>query len=88
MTYLPPIERDEELNRTYYPLPGGWEIRTIGGIGSSFLVWDTKTGEHHLIPGHSILHDFLERMVIEVRQAHSARIEYLVELVEELMEDE
>lgn len=34
---LPPIERDETMNRDYIPLPGGWEIQTKGS-GSTFRI--------------------------------------------------
>lgn len=43
-----PIERDEEMDRTYIPLPGGWEIQTRGN-GSTFRVWDGKSQQRWAI---------------------------------------
>lgn len=68
---LPPIERDEDMDRTYIPLPGGWEIQTKGR-GSAFRLLDTKTGERHAIGGHRYAHEILERMALEIRAAFEA----------------
>lgn len=64
---LPPVERDEGYDRTYIPLPGGWEIQTKGK-GSSFRICDTKSGERWNVT-ESHLHEMLERMAHEVRAA-------------------
>jgi hypothetical protein len=68
---LPPIERDESYDRTYIPLPGGWEIQTKGR-GSSFRICDTKDGERWLV-ADEYLHAILERMAREVRAAYESR---------------
>lgn len=67
MTTLPSIDRDEEMDRTYIPLPGGWEIQTKGK-GSSFRICDTKTGDRWLVADEH-LHKMLERMAMEIREA-------------------
>lgn len=64
---LPSIDRDEEMDRTYIPLPGGWEIQTKGK-GSSFRICDTKTGDRWIVADRH-LHDMLERMAREIREA-------------------
>ena len=64
---LPPIDRDEGMDRTYIPIAGGWEIQTKGK-GSSFRICDTKTDERFLI-GDSYLHDMLETLARENREA-------------------
>ena len=70
---LPPIERDEAYDRTYIPLPGGWEIQTKGK-GSTFRICDTKSGDRWPVL-ESHLHAYLERMAREVRAAYEARTE-------------
>ena len=62
---LPPVERDEQFDRTYYPLPGGWEVQTKGK-GSTFRLCDTKTGERHAILGGPV-QEMIEQMAIEIR---------------------
>ena len=68
---LPPIERDEAYDRTYIPLPGGWEIQTKGK-GSSFRVCrverDGESYERWLVTDEH-LHPVLERMAREIRKA-------------------
>jgi hypothetical protein len=68
---LPPIARDEDYQRDYIPLPGGWEIQTKGR-GSSFRICDTKSGERFNIAGTHFEHDFIERMAREIRVAMGA----------------
>jgi len=68
---LGPIERDEDFDRTYIPLPGGWEVQTKGK-GSSFRICDTKDGERLLIPPSPYLHETLERMAKEIHAACTA----------------
>jgi hypothetical protein len=70
---LPPIERDEAYDRTYIPLPGGWEVQTKGK-GSTFRICDTKSGDRWPVL-ESHLHAYLERMAREVRAAYEARTE-------------
>ena len=62
---LPAIEHDEEMDRIYIPLPGGWEIQTKGK-GSSFRIANTKTGDHWLIADEYI-HKMLEDMAMDIR---------------------
>lgn len=64
-----PIERDENMDRTYIPLPGGWEVQTKGH-GSTFRICDPK-GERLAIPDSPYLHETLERMAREVHAACS-----------------
>jgi len=69
METLPPVEHDEQFDRTYYPLPGGWEIQTKGK-GSTFRICDTKTGERHAILGR-YAQEMMELMAVEIRAACS-----------------
>lgn len=62
-----PIERDERMDRTYIPMPGGWEIQTKGK-GSTFRICDPQ-GERLPIPESPYLHETLERMAREVHAA-------------------
>jgi len=62
---LPPIERDEGMDRTYIPMPGGWEIQTKGK-GSSFRICNTKTGKRWLI-ADKYIHKALEQMALDSR---------------------
>jgi len=68
---LGPIDRDEDFDRMYIPLPGGWEVQTKGK-GSSFRICDTKDGERLLIPPSPYLHETLERMAKEIHAACTA----------------
>jgi hypothetical protein len=66
---LPPIERDEQMQREYIPLPGGWELQTKGN-GSTLRLCDTKTGERHpLLVGPEWVSQFVERMGREIHAA-------------------
>lgn len=69
---LPPIERDEHMDRTYIPLPGGWEVQTKGK-GSTFRLCDTKSGDRWPVLDYTGLHEALERMAREVRAALAQR---------------
>jgi len=62
---LPPVDRDEEMDRTYIPMPGGWEVQTKGK-GSSFRICNTKTQERWLIADERI-HKVLEQMALDSR---------------------
>lgn len=66
-TKLEPIEHAKMMDRTYIPLPGGWEIQTKGK-GSTFRICDPQ-GERLAIPDSPYLHDTLERMAREVHAA-------------------
>jgi hypothetical protein len=72
VTKLPPIERDESMSRTYYPLPGGWEIQTKG-TGSTFrIAWiDPKDpNKYDRMPVcETELHRMLEQMAKDIRAA-------------------
>lgn len=67
---LPPIERDEQINRSYIPLPGGWEVQTKGN-GSTFRIAKVAEGgdfERWLVLDEK-LHEPLERMAMDARAA-------------------
>lgn len=66
-----PIARDELMDRTYIPLPGGWEIQTRGN-GSSFRICDPN-GERLNIPPSPYLHETLERMARDIHAASQLR---------------
>jgi len=66
--HVGPIERDEGYDRTYIPLPGGWEVQTKGK-GSTFRICDTKSGDRLAIPPSPYLHETLERMAREIHAA-------------------
>ena len=69
---LPPIERNEHMDRDYIPLPGGWEVQTKGK-GSSFRLCNTKTGERDLvIDAH--LHETLVQMAHDIRNGFTEAI--------------
>jgi len=70
-TLLGPIERDEGFDRTYIPLPGGWEVQTKGR-GSSFRIADTKNKRRLLIPDEPYVHEWLEKMAREIHEACTA----------------
>ena len=83
---LPPIERDEQMDRTYIPLPGGYEIQTKGK-GSTFRIAKTDgSGERYPLLVPEFLHKFLEQMAMDIRAAcahkdaeHAAEIAALKE---------
>jgi len=60
---LRPIERDESLDRTYIPMPGGFEVQTKGS-GSSFRIRDGAGDDDFRLPvsRQPYLYDLLERM--------------------------
>ena len=64
---LPPIERDEEKNRDYIPLPGGWEIQTKGN-GSTFRLQGPKDGDHMPVTDPYVP-EMLVRMAHDIRAA-------------------
>lgn len=71
---VPPIERDETMDRTYIPLPGGWEVQTKGS-GSTFRVCDTKSGDRWPITDceWGFGHAEWERMAREIHAAAQAQ---------------
>lgn len=71
---VPPIERDETMDRTYIPLPGGWEVQTKGS-GSTFRVCDTKSGDRWPIMDceWGFGHAEWERMAREIHAAAQAQ---------------
>lgn len=66
-----PIECDESMDRTYIPLPGGWEVQTQGK-GSSFRLCNTESG-HRWIVTDKHLHPVLEEMARDVHEASQQR---------------
>lgn len=68
-----PIERDERIDRTYIPLPGGWEIQTRGK-GSTFRIAHVRGPDDYdrwpVLDDH--LHKPLEQMARDVHSALSA----------------
>lgn len=67
---LGPIDRDEDMDRTYIPLPGGWEVQTKGK-GSSFRLCNTATGDRWIVTDER-LHKMLEQMACDVHAAAKA----------------
>ncbi len=66
---LPPIERDEAMERDYIPLPGGWEMQTKGN-GSTFRLCDTKTGQRWIMwENGGQEHKALEQMARDIHAA-------------------
>lgn len=61
------VERDESMDRTYIPLPGGWEVQTQGK-GSSFRICNTESG-HRWIVTDKHLHPVLEEMARDIHAA-------------------
>lgn len=70
---LAPIERDESYDRTYIPLPGGWEIQTKGN-GSTFRLCDPN-GRRLAIPEQPYIFDALERMARDIHAAHTRTLD-------------
>jgi hypothetical protein len=67
---LPPVERDEGMQRDYIPLPGGWEVQTKG-TGSTFRLQGPKEGDHMPVTCR-YLQEMLTRMAYDVRKAWDA----------------
>jgi hypothetical protein len=66
-----PIERDETMDRTYIPLPGGWRIQTTGPC-SAFCI-QGPGGDRLAIPDIPYLHATLERMARDIHAASQLR---------------
>lgn len=73
------IERDEGMDRTYIPLPGGFEVQTKGK-GSTFRIYDGENDFRLPVCEQPYLFDILERMA---RASHEANRE-LTRQVEQL----
>jgi hypothetical protein len=65
---LQPIERDEDMDRTYIPLPGGWEVQTKGR-GSSFRIANTKGDCPRYLVTDEYLQEALEQMARDIHAA-------------------
>jgi hypothetical protein len=63
------IERDEDYDRTYIPMPGGWEVQTKGK-GSTFRLVGPDD-ESLPIPDSPYLHETLEQMARDIHAALS-----------------
>lgn len=64
---LPPIEYDHDMDRTYIPLPGGWEIQTKGK-GSTFRIAHIPSRTRWMVLDDK-LHEPLEALARDVRVA-------------------
>lgn len=62
-----PIDRDDEYDRDYIPMPGGWEIQTKGR-GSSFRLAEPDDSRL-AIPDSPYLRETLERMARDINAA-------------------
>ena len=63
------IEHDEDFDRSYIPLPGGWEIQTKGK-GSTFRICEPgKDPDRLSVPPSPYLHETLERMARDIHAA-------------------
>lgn len=65
---LPPIDHDDQMQRSYIPLPGGWELQTKGN-GSTLRLLNKNTDERHPIVGPDHIIEFIERMALDVHEA-------------------
>ena len=64
------VDRDESYDRSYIPMPGGWEIQTKGK-GSSFRICDPN-GDRLNIPPSPYLYETLTQMALAVNAAWKA----------------
>lgn len=67
------IVRDELMDRTCIPLPGGWEVQTKGR-GSTFRICDPE-GRRLPVPDSPYLHETLERMAMDINAICNKEIE-------------
>lgn len=67
---LRPIERDEGFDRTYIPLPGGWEVQTKGR-GSTFRILAPDGFRLPVCP-QPYLFEALEKMARDIHAAYAA----------------
>lgn len=68
---VPPIERDEEMQRDYIPLPANWEVQTKGK-GSTFRLAKTDGSGIRWPILEERLHKPLEQMAREIHAAWQA----------------
>ena len=64
---IDPIDYDAEMDRTYIPLPGGWEIQTQGK-GSTFRIL-SPDGRRLGVPDSPYVFDTLEQMARDIHAA-------------------
>lgn len=68
---LEPIERDDDTDREYIPIPGGYEIQTKGK-GSSFRILNRNTDDRRIV-SDATLHKFLTQMAHDLRAPWNTR---------------
>lgn len=68
---LPPIDYDRDMDRTYIPLPGGWEIQTKGK-GSTFRIAHIPSRTRWMVLADE-LHEPLEALARDMRNALADR---------------
>jgi hypothetical protein len=68
---LPPIEYDKDMDRTYIPLPGGWEIQTKGK-GSTLRIAHVPSKTRWMVLEDD-LHEVLEAMARDTHAADRAQ---------------
>lgn len=81
---LPPIEYDKSADRTYIPLPGGWEIQTKGN-GSTFRIAHAQQQTRWQVL-EDRLHEPLEAMARDTRNMIEQYAERIRQLERELAE--
>lgn len=69
-----PIVRDDEFERAYIPLPGGWELQTKGK-GSTMRLVDPE-GVRLAIPESPYLQSTLEAMAMDIHAALYNKVLY------------
>lgn len=69
---LPPIERDEKFDRTYIPLPGGYEVQTKGR-GSSYRIYSGRDN-HRWAVSDPFFHENITKMAMAIRAEHEKLI--------------
>jgi hypothetical protein len=68
---LPPVEYDKDMDRTYIPLPGGWEVQTKGK-GSTFRIAHVQQRSRWQVLDDR-LHEPLEALARDTRAALAER---------------
>jgi hypothetical protein len=79
---LPAIDYDRSMDRTYIPLPGGWEIQTKGN-GSTFRIAHAQQQTRWQVLDDK-LHEPLEAMARDMRDAIAPYAERIRQLEREL----
>lgn len=82
---LAPIERDESFDRTYIPMPGGWEVQTKGK-GSSFRLYDAKMDLRMPFCDQPFLFDMIERMA-KATHAEVTRLESEIDRLQKMLNE-